>query len=349
MRALVIMAAVLTSAVSQGGEVVFPGAEWASRAPADMDMDAATLEAIAALLGGRGCVIKDGYVVKTWGDQAERSDWMSAAKPVFSTMLFFAIEEGRVTSVDQPVADFGWPLVGKDTGITFRHLGGMTSGYARPEGPGVAWAYNDFAIQLYQMTLFDKVYQGDSAEVVQDQKRLGALGFQDGLAFSAKRRLTASVRDFARIVWFWANKGRWGDKRVLPENYFSDYMRPQTPKDLPQTVEAETTDYLGIGSFGGGSDHFTKEGPGIYGFNWWFNDTGRLHPDTLTWPDGPADAVMAIGAGGNCAVFVPSLRAAVICAKGRWGALKGGDPEAPMNQVLKLLSTSVKSASAGRS
>jgi len=55
-----------------------------------------------------------------------------------STLLFFAMQEGLVKSVDQPIQDFGWPLKGKDGGITFRHLGAMTSGYMRPEGPGEA-------------------------------------------------------------------------------------------------------------------------------------------------------------------------------------------------------------------
>ena len=60
---------------------------------------------------------------------------------------------------------------------------------------------------------------------------------------------------------------------------------PQVAKDLPNTQQADTNDYLDIKTYGGGSDHFAKCGPGIYGFNWWFNDTGGKHPDTLTWPD----------------------------------------------------------------
>ena len=47
----------------------------------------------------------------------------------------------------------------KDRSMTFRHLGAMTSGYARPEPPGAAWSYNDYAIQLYQKTLFDRVFK----------------------------------------------------------------------------------------------------------------------------------------------------------------------------------------------
>ena len=47
---------------------------------------------------------------------------------------------------------------------------------------------------------------------------------------------------------------------------------------IDTTSWAETDDYLGIGSFGGGSDHFTGYGAGIYGFDWWFNATGPPPP-----------------------------------------------------------------------
>jgi len=328
----------------------FPGAHWESRTPEEAGMDGAALDAMATALGGRGCVVKDGYAVKTWGDQAERSDWLSSAKPVLSTLLFFAIQEGKVISVDQPIAEFGWPLEGKDKGITFRTLGAMTSGYARPDAPGAAWAYNDFAIQLYQNTLFDNVFDGDPDTVAADPARFGALQLEDGLNFTPdKRRLKASVRDFARIAWFWLNHGRWGDRQVLPARFFDEYMRPQTPADLPHTQEADTNDYLGIGSFGGGSDHFTKFGAGIYGFNWWFNGTGRLHPEALTWPDAPADTIMSIGFGGNCSVIIPSLNLVLASAKGNWGKLDAGNPDSEMNRAIALLVSAVKTDVASES
>ncbi|MCP4645023.1 MAG: DUF5060 domain-containing protein [bacterium] len=321
-------------------ETVFPNASWAHRDPAELNVDAAALDQVAHALSGRGCVIKDGWVVKEWGDQAEVCDWLSSAKPVLSTLLFFAVEEGLVKDVDQPIADFEWGLRPRHRGITFRHLGAMSSGYARPEGAGEAWAYNDFAIQLYQKTLFDKVYKTHGNNVAWTPLRLGALGFRDGPKFSNKHRLKASVRDFARIAWFWCHEGNWNGRQVLPKRYFNEYMRHQTPEDLPQTARTGTDDdYLGIGSYGGGSDHFSEAGPGIYGFNWWFNDTGRLHPDAVTWPDAPRDTVMSIGARGNCAAFVPSLNAALICADGDWGKVAGGDRDAKMNQVLKRFAT----------
>ena len=78
------------------------------------------------------------------------------------------------------MADFGWELVPKDRAMTLRHLASMTSGYARPEEPGKAWAYNDYAIQLYQKTLFDKIFQGKPEEVFHDPRpiwRAGAAGW----------------------------------------------------------------------------------------------------------------------------------------------------------------------------
>ncbi|MFO1008274.1 MAG: DUF5060 domain-containing protein [Planctomycetaceae bacterium] len=331
----------MSVAGDRSAEIVFPEASWSQRAPGELGLDASKLDELAKNLGGRGCVIRYGHVVKSWGDQAEVGDWFSSAKPVLSTMLFFALQEGRVKSVDQPLVDFGWELSPKDRTMTFRHLGAMSSGYARPEPPGTAWAYNDFAIQLYQKTLFDRVFPGDAKENVEHPTRLGALKFEDGLKFNGKRRLYASVRDFSRIVWFWCNRGNWNGQQVLASKYFDEYMLPQAPKDLPLTRPAETNDYLGIKSYGGGSDHFSKAGAGVYGFNWWFNTTGRGHLQATTWPDAPADTVMSLGARGNNSAIIPSLGLAIVCANGDWGDLEAGNRDSKLNQSLKLLASAV--------
>lgn len=324
--------------------VAFPGRTWERRTPGELGLNEGALDELATLLGGRGCVIRDGYVAASWGDQAEVSDWYSSAKPVLSTLLFFALEEGLVKSVDQPIADFGWKLSDKDRTMTFRHLGAMTSGYARPEAPGTAFSYNDFAIQLYQKTLFDRLFQDDAKHAAELPTRLGALQFEDGLQFNQKRRIKASVRDFARISWFWLNRGKWNGRQVLPRRYFDELMKPQVPKDLAFTMRAETDDYLGIASYGGGSDHFTRFGPGIYGFNWWFNDTGKEHPETRTWPDAPADTVMSLGFRGNNTAIIPSLGLMLVCANGDWDDLKAGDPSSKINRALKTLTAAVNEA-----
>ncbi len=319
-------------------DVVFPGESWSEKPPEALGLDGRLLDEVAAALGSRGCAVKNGYVVKTWGSQSERGDWASSAKPVLSTLLLFALQEGRIKSVDQSVADFGWPLLPKDRAITFRHLASMTSGYARPEEPGKTWAYNDYAIQLYQKTLFDKVFKGRPEEVFHVPHRFGALGLQDGFAFRAtNRRMSASVRDFARVAWFWLNKGYWNGVQVLPRTLFDENMRPQVPNGLPASGPDKTNDYLAIGTFGGESNHFSKSGPGTYGFNWWFNATGSFHPKALTWPDAPRDTVMSVGAHGNCAVLFPSRNFVIVAASAKWGEFQPGAANSVMNQRLKLI------------
>ena len=321
-----------------GDEPAFPTAEWATKSPRQLGLDEARLEKVAKAMGSRGCIVKDGYLVQTWGDQDDRSDWFSSAKPVLSTLLMFAAKEGKIVDFDQRVAEFGWPLVAKDRSMTLRHLASMTSGYARPERPGEAWAYNDYAIQLYQKTLFDKIFQEPPEKVFHDPQRFGALGLQDGFRFREKnRRMSASVRDFARVAWFWLNRGNWNGTQVLSRAYFDDNMRPQVPKGLPLSSDAPTNDYLQIGSYGGESNHFTTAGPGIYGFNWWFNDTGGKHPDALTWPEAPRDTVMSLGHRGNCCVMIPSLKLVVVAADAHWGDLKAGRADSPLNELLKLI------------
>ena len=317
----------------------YPGSQWETREPSALGLEGAWLDRLADALGGRGCVIRDGYVVKAWGSQSEVRDWLSSAKPVLSTLLFFAIEEGRVTSPDAPLKDFGWRLSPKDQTMTFRHLANMTSGYARPEPPGAAYAYNDFAINLYQQTLFDKVFRDAPGKVANDPLRFGALGLEDGLRFrESNRRISASVRDFARIAWFWLNKGRWNAKTVLPERFFDQYRKPDVAASLPFTTPAPTDDYLRVGTYGGGSDQVRDTGPGNYGFNWWFND----QENKLTWPDLPRDAYASLGAGGNNTFSIPSLNLVLVSAQGDWGSFRPNDANVRMNRHLRLLMQAAK-------
>jgi CubicO group peptidase (beta-lactamase class C family) len=329
---------------SVGQAAVFPEATWEFRTPAQVGMDAAKLDQFAASIGGVGCVVRDGYMVKTWGSQTAKADWASASKPVLSTMLFFAIKEGKLASVDALVADWGWAMNAKDQPMTFRHLANMISGYSRSEAPGAAWAYNDYAITLYVKTIYDRVYgTGTPDAIARAPARLGALQFEDGSILSSRGGygLSTSVRDFARIGWFWLNKGEWNGTQLLARSFFDDYMKPYVPPGLPRTCgSCLTSDYLGVGTFGGDTDQ-SAYGPGIYGFNWWFNAKGGIHPDSLTWPDAPLDTFQANGHfDQEIMTIIPSLRL-VVSARGNWGSFQPGSAAAGMNQNLKLLAQSV--------
>jgi CubicO group peptidase (beta-lactamase class C family) len=315
----------------------FPGTSWESKSPEDLGLDRIKLDQFVSNVGGTGIIVKDGYVVKTWGSQTSKKDWSSAAKPVIFTLLMFAIFEDKLSSMDDLIKDWDWDLIPKDQTMTFRHLANMVSGYVRGEDPGEAWAYNDYAVNLLGKTL-NKIFQQSLNDAF--LQRLGALQFEDGSIFGSRGGygVSTSVRDFARIGWFWLNKGNWDGTQLLPKDYFDKYMKPGVPGNLPVSTQ-EGSDYLDVGSFGGSSSE-TEYGPGIYGFSWWFNAKVGTS-NNLTWPDAPEDTFQANGHWSKEIItIIPSLNMTV-AVRGDWGDFKPGDQTAGMNNNLKLLADSV--------
>ncbi len=318
------------------GRAVFPGKSWEQRAPGEVGLDAAKLDAFATAVGGDGVVIKDGYLVKTWGDVATHKWWASASKPVFSTLLLLAVHEGKIANVDAPVKSAGWELSPKDATMTFRQLANMTSGYATVDAPGATWGYNDFAIQLYARSL-EKLFGQPLADAF--DARFAGLQFEDGAFFGHRNNLgvVASPRDFARLGWLWLHRGRWEDRVIIPEPLFTAHVRAQVAADLPRAVTASTKpdDYLAIGSFGGGTNQ-TPHGPGVYGMNFWFNrptSTGER-----VWPAAPPDVYQANGLWNRDTLTIfPGLRMVVAVRGASPGKFEPGVPGSVYNQNLRLI------------
>src|SRR5688572_2548628 len=84
----------------RAGLSIVPGGAWETRSPAQAGMSVTSLHAIRNYLGGRGAIVRGGYLVYTWGDPAERADVASAAKPVYAHFLFEALEHGLLASLD---------------------------------------------------------------------------------------------------------------------------------------------------------------------------------------------------------------------------------------------------------
>jgi hypothetical protein len=265
-----------------------------------------------------------------------------------------AIEEGRIESPDSLIFPY-WPqLRPSDQSMTFRHLANMMSGYAcndvdaqgNPLPPGSRWAYNDYGISLYMRTL-DKVFQtSDKLETVSQQRISQPLQFEDFGSLLRQGRVDASVRDYARVGWFWLNRGNWNGIQLLPSQYFDDYVKTDVPSDVIQSTAIVPDDYLGVGS-DGGSTISQHGGQGIYGFTWWFNRCLTVPPQDpplLAWPSAPPDAYLASGKWGRQVLLViPSLGLVVAAAnnyEATWGDTILTDPpdlEATLNQNLKLL------------
>jgi len=343
-----------TLAVFSQENLVFPDKTWKTRTPGEAGLAREKLDALRDLVGGRGCVVRHGYLVYSWGDQSKSSDVASAMKPVISTLLLIAVQEGKLKSVDDHVADFEPQLRtlndGKDADITWRHLASQTSGYGLAEPPGQAYSYNDFALALYYDTLTKKVFQTNGTQALKTCLA-GPLQFEDPYTFEAfgpndrPGRLALSVRDFARFGLLYLRNGKWRDQQLLPPKLAQLAISSPISADTPLTSGKDAEMLPGQRSIGG-SKNITSVGPGYYSFNWWLNRTNQIGQRLFV--DAPPDTFVASGHGGMRTLWIiPSLDL-VVC----WNDSKiedhdqsPGNPNTKCNQAARLIARSVTDAS----
>ena len=340
---------------SMGAETVFPGATWEAKVPEEVGMDTAKLDSFKSYVGGRGCVVRHGYMVYTWGDASKRGDVASACKPWFSHFLFKAVEEGKITGVDEKVNkweprlnNINENLGYKDRDITWRHMANQISCYGLTEEPGTAFDYNDWQMALFWDTLFLKVYGaawGNVDDTVLHPQLTDLLQCQDNPTFMAfgtgdrPGRLGISVRDFARFGLLYLHKGNWKGKQLLSEKFAAMAVTNSLPNSIPRATGAAAEMISGQRTLGSRNipdnqcDHL-----GSYSWLWWTNGvdrSGKRH-----WPDVPTDAFGAFGHGGPRAmVVIPSLD---LIMSWNDADVRSRDKE---NQALKLLVRSVTAAS----
>lgn len=292
----------------------YPGSDWETCSPQAAGLKQDRLRALAELVQGRGCVVRGGRLAYTWGDPTTSADLASAAKPVLSTLLLLAIQEGRISSPDEPLVKWdarlaklnpGKDATGKDAAITWRHLASQTSGYGLSEAPGAAYAYNDFALALYYQTLMERVYQADGTAVLAS-RLAGPLGFQDAYTYDTfpndrPGRLSLSMRDFARFGLLYLREGAWNSQQVLRRDLLKMAISSPVPANIPHTRREYAEMLPGQRSMGG-TRHITTEGPGYYSFNWWLNGSQLM--DQARYPALPGDAFQASGHGAQKSLWV---------------------------------------------
>jgi CubicO group peptidase (beta-lactamase class C family) len=341
LRSLLVAAALLLSHTA-AAQTDYPGTSWTTKTPAQVGMSAAKLTEFRAQLPStsQGVVIKDESLVFEWGTR-RHGEWASASKPFYGTALLFAIQEHKAGGMDDLLTTHGWTLTPKDDVMTLRHLSNMVSGYTLPEEPGTRWAYNDYGIQLYVLTIFDVILNVNSASSAavssfyHSASRLGPLQFQDGALVMIKKggpRVNMTPRDYARVGWFWLNKGNWRGTQILPQSYFDEVLRPQVPADLPRTAGGSTDDYLHLGSAGGPNNQdITLQGH--YGFNLTFNQ--GLSGAKL-WPDVPNDAFHASGHSGvHRLLMIPSLK--LVMAWNHGPSMPRAEEHRSTNDIYRVL------------
>ncbi len=349
MNAVVTWVCLATLAQTLSAASDWPGMEWETCTPEAVGLDAKKLEGLRDLVSGRGCVVRRGKMAFTWGDQARSYDVASAVKPVISTLLFLAIQDGRLASPDALVADFEPRLKslnhGKDATMTWRHLASQTSGYGLAEKPGAAYSYNDFALALYYDTLTEKVFRQPGLDVFR-QRLAGPMQFQDAISFNkpGSGRLALSVRDFARFGLLALHKGKWRDQQLVSARAFETMFNSPIPATLPLAGAEDAEMLPGQRSLGGGK-RITPNGPGCYSFNWWLNRTDKEGRRAL--PAAPLDTILASGHGAKRTLWViPGLDLVV-----SWNDSlvddhdkSPGNPDTKLNRAARLLVEAVVDA-----
>jgi len=286
---------------------LLPAAPWPTAAPEDVGLRPDGLAAFSQYVGGRGCIVRHGRMVYTWGDATARGDVASAAKPVSAHFLFKALEQDKIASLDERVVGLDPRLTGKDAGITWRHLANQLSCYGVAESPGTAYCYNDWQMALFWDLLFTKVYGAtydNVDETVLHRLLSDPLGCEDNptlMAFGTKDRpgrLGISPRDFARFGLLYLHGGEFGGQRLLREDLARLAISEPLSNDIPQSKGVAAPMLDGQRSIGSKAvpdnqtDHL-----GSYSWLWWTNGVDR--DGQRHWPTAPAGTFGCFGHGGK--------------------------------------------------
>jgi hypothetical protein len=273
-------------------------------------LDKSKLDAIQSYMGGRGCIVRHGYLVYTWGDFTTPGDVASAAKPWYSTFLFKAVEDGRLASLDTPAVNYeprlstlNASLGYKDTNITFRHFASQTSCYGVQERPGTAFDYNDWQMALFWDTLFLKVYGAAYSSVdatVLHPMLTSILQCQDNPTFMAfgtgdrQGRLAVSPRDFARFGLLYLHGGNWNGTQVVSQSHATMAVTSPLPLSIPRTAAVAADMIPGQRSIGSTIvPDDQADDNGCYSWLWWVNGVQRN--GQRRWPDAPVDVYTCLG------------------------------------------------------
>jgi CubicO group peptidase (beta-lactamase class C family) len=189
---------------------------------------------------------------------------MSATKGVVALAIGLLLQEGKIKSLDQPVADFfpEWRQ-GRKAKITIRHLMTHTSGlqnvrttdieiYPSPDfvqlalaadvsdEPGSRWAYNNKATNLIPGLVrrvsgmpideYMKTRLFDAIGLREFQWMKDAAGNPHGMA-----GFQTSGREFLKLGVFVLNRGRVGDRQLISPEFFDVLATSGAPEEFPSS------------------------------------------------------------------------------------------------------------------
>lgn len=212
-------------------------------------------------------VIQDGKLIyeKYWDgyDTTRLSGSFSAAKSIISLLIGIAVDEGKIKSLEEPVANYvpHFKTNGLEK-VRIKDLLTMSSGtnyneadkgyfslnaygyygddeeymvgmMAKKEEPGVYWQYRSGDTQVLGL-IVEKVFNTSISDLVSERfmKPMGAQSDALWLLDGSKKHekafccFNAVARDYARFGQLVLNKGKWKDKQIVSEKYIAEATTP---------------------------------------------------------------------------------------------------------------------------
>lgn len=269
-------------------DATFPGVAWDVGQPADLGLDPAALDRLAAdaEAAGSSClvVVRDGTVVAehAWpGPEQEPREAFSATKSLTSTLVGIAADRGDLALEDSASTYLPTWAGTPSEAVTVEDLVANTSGrewslaidYGQMLGaedktafaiglgqdapPDEVWAYNNSAIQTLSAVLEEAT--GLPPEDFAEEAVFGPIGMTDSeLRTDASGQaltfmgLRTTCLDLARFGHLMLNEGTWDGEEVVSADY----------------VAAAT-------------DTSSSELNAGYGYLWWLNKKGTIATPTL--------------------------------------------------------------------
>ena len=230
-------------------------AEWPTARPADVGLDAATLDGeLSDLLGsnktGAAVLVVDGKLVweRYWNGFGPHSrfDTYSAGKAYAATAMGLLMDDGRL-QVDDPASKYLPEWAGDDRKrITIRHLLTMTSGlkldyegytastdptaaalgWPLERQPGTAWSYEQAT--AHAVGLIVQRLTGQQPIVFLRERILAPIGAVETDWLRSRqgdclgwRSVLTSARELALVGQLYLNKGKWDRRQLLSESFIA--------------------------------------------------------------------------------------------------------------------------------
>ena len=294
---------------------VYPGIDWAwASSPESLGWSSAKLakaQSYSQRIGSAAVmIVDDGIIVAAWGNVSHKHPCHSMRKSLLSALYGIYVDQGKI-ELSATLGELGiddlTPLTEVEKTATVQDLLSARSGVyieaageadmmkaVRPErgshAPGTFWYYNNWDFNALG-TIFDQLSGEESIYTAFDRRIADPIGMQDydpvELSYGYEPYsvhpyygFLLSTRDAARFGLLFLRHGRWGEQRVVPEDW----------------VRTSTTPHSVIGPQSG------------YGYMWWTGEGAGAFPNV---DEGPG-SYYASGAYGQRIIVMPSRNLVVV-------------------------------------